>query len=281
MEKVATVVLNYNSANDCRKCVEYLTKQKYPENSIIVVDNASSAPGENDELALIKEQFNVTLIKNKKNAGFSAGNNIGLRCAVNSVGADWCLVINPDVEIKNPDYIERVIQESRRWEDAVVIGTDVILPSGRHQNPIVERTLMQEIFWPGEMIKRRVKKNSSVDIPLQTSYCEKVSGCCFFIKASFLEEIDFFDENVFLYCEEPILASQVKHKGYKELFIPELTAYHEHYEKAKSGKRSSKMATMINSRIYWIRTYSDYGDVGKKIAIFSKRLQKLFWKIAG
>lgn len=43
---------------------------------------------------------------------------------------------------------------------------------------------------------------------------------------SFAEKMGYLDESVFLYCEEPILASRVKKYGYKELYVREITAYH-------------------------------------------------------
>ena len=281
MEKVAAVILNYNSAKDCQKCVEYLVQQEYADFSIIIVDNNSSATGEQSKLDSIKEQYGVTLINQKENGGFSAGNNVGLRYAVNNLDADWCLVINPDVEIRDKNYISYTINESRKWEDAVVIGTNVVLPTGVQQNPMPEKTRNQEIFWMFEMIRKKIRKKAPLNIPSKTEYCEKICGCCFFIKSSFLQQIDFLDENVFLYCEEPILASRIKHNGKKALFIPGITAYHQHIEKEKSGRRKDKMLMMINSRIYWIKKYSDYGKFGRKIAVFSKMIERLFWKLVG
>ena len=67
-------------------------------------------------------------------------------------------------------------------------------------------------------------------------------------------------KNVFLYCEESILASQVKINRHKELYISDVKAYHEHYEKNKRGKKGKKMQIMLNSRIYWVKKYSNYSD---------------------
>lgn len=46
----------------------------------------------------------------------------------------------------------------------------------------------------------------------------------------------YLDESVFLYCEEPILASRVKKYGYKELYVREITAYHMHHDSEKEIK---------------------------------------------
>ena len=106
MEKVTAVILNYNSSSDCEKCISFLKKQNYDDLGIIVVDNASN----DDELSAIKkisDANSVDLICNEVNKGFAAGNNVGLRAAVKD-GAEWCLVINPDVELRDENYVSNV-----------------------------------------------------------------------------------------------------------------------------------------------------------------------------
>lgn len=79
MNKVVAVVLNYNTAKDSKKCLEYLLKQDYADFEIVVVDNNSPM---NDYQKLESDidtlQSNrIELIRNEINSGFSAGNNIG------------------------------------------------------------------------------------------------------------------------------------------------------------------------------------------------------------
>ena len=87
------------------------------------------------------------------------------------------------------------------------------------------------------------------------------------------------DEGTFLYCEESILASQVKKYKYSELFISNIIANHEHYEKNKQGRKGNKMRAMLESRIYWIKKYSDYSNIQKFFLVSSKKFQILFWKL--
>ena len=39
--RVAVVILNYNSSNDCRKCVSFLKRQEGVELELVLVDNCS------------------------------------------------------------------------------------------------------------------------------------------------------------------------------------------------------------------------------------------------
>lgn len=275
MKKVTAIVLNYNSFADCEKCLGFLRKQDYPNLSIIVVDNCSTMEGEQKRLEEICEESE--LILNHSNSGFSAGNNVGLREAV-KCGSDWMLVINPDVELRDEHYVSYVMQQLPDWPKAAVVGTNVLLPSGEKQNPMRELTFFEEILWLMEMVKQKLGIWDGYRSKDETGYCEKVSGCCFFISREFLLKNDYLDETVFMYCEEPILAKSVINQKFKELYIKEVTANHEHYNYTKSGNSASKMQIFLKSRLYYIQKYSGYSSFQKKMAMASRRLQYKLWE---
>jgi GT2 family glycosyltransferase len=87
---------------------------------------------------------------------------------------------------------------------------------------------------------------------------EKLHGCCLMVLASFLEEIGYLDDTVFLYSEEPILAAQVRNAGKRLMLFPRLTAVHAHVASTK-GNSSRRMLTYIRSRLYYLSRYSGYG----------------------
>lgn len=274
-QKVAAIVLNYNSSEDVRKCLSYLRKQKDVDLNLIVVDNASPNLGEIDKLKEICHSVGADFIANGSNEGFSAGNNIGLRRAVEN-GAEWCLVINPDVEIRDELYIAETLATSTNYKEAVVIGTNTIAPGGVRQNPLREATYLEELLWPLETIKSKLGKWKGYIAEDKTGYCAKVSGCCFFINCNFLKQINYLDSNVFMYCEEPILAKQVEKAGYRELYIKELTAFHEHYATEK-GSNANRMRLFLESRKYYIKNYSGYSGWKRALLLMSKDIQKMYW----
>ena len=54
--KIATIILNYNSNADCRKCIGYLKQQQCVEQEIVVVDNCSRDDEREAVEVLCKEQ---------------------------------------------------------------------------------------------------------------------------------------------------------------------------------------------------------------------------------
>jgi GT2 family glycosyltransferase len=71
--KVAVILLNYNSAADCKKCIGFLKRQESVEMEIVIVDNCS---GDDDRLAVeeLCQKKGCTFIANKVNKGYNAGN---------------------------------------------------------------------------------------------------------------------------------------------------------------------------------------------------------------
>lgn len=275
MKKVMAVILNYNSAEDSKKCVTWLKKQSYEKLQIVVVDNLSSKDWEQLKDFCVKQS--VFFIRNTENRGYSAGNNIGLRYAAEE-GCEYAIIINPDMEIRDTDYIEKAIAIMEQDEKIAVLGTDIVNMHGQHQNPAKEVPYYLELLWPLELILNKIRKNGSPYLGdnMKSDYCEKVSGCCLLVRMSFIKKIDFLDENVFLYCEEPILAATVKREGMKEYYLADLVAYHMHRESAK-GDPKKRLAEFYKSRTYYLREYSGYKGIALQTLLLSRKLQNYYY----
>lgn len=272
MRKVMAVVLNYNSFEDSIKCAQLLKKQQNVELEIVIVDNCSN-DGKSDDLEDFGKNNNVIVIQNKDNRGFSAGNNIGLKKA-SEHNCDYAMIINPDVEVRDKYYLVKAVEEMEKDNQIAVLGTDIMNMQKQHQNPMREVRYWEEVLWPLILIRNKIKKSLPYICDYTKSgYCEKVSGCCFFVRMSFIEKIGYLDEGVFLYSEEPILAATVAREGFKEYYFKDLTAYHMHIESEK-GNPAKRLHTFFESRKYYLRNYSKYRKAALAIVIASINLQQ-------
>lgn len=120
--KLAIVTINYNNSENTIKLLKSLENQTDKNFEIIVIDNAS----EESDFKNLEEQINMgimshymmpMLIRNRKNLGFSGGNNVGIREALDpsthstkpqggepvestssgqETASDWILLLNND-----------------------------------------------------------------------------------------------------------------------------------------------------------------------------------------
>ena len=259
MNVIVFVVLHYLDSEVTSKCIDCLLGLNCPVNSkrsIVIVDNGS----ENDSYDLLSSRYsNVTgvyLLQSQTNVGFSRGNNIGYRFAVDQLHADYVVALNNDLMIQQQDFIERVFQIYEHTHYAV-LGPDIV--SGRngvHQNPahysspsyeeiterINEYNLISRFYIPHLIIravKRRIRplKHSIIsneerhfndkpgyDIPAEDVV---LHGSCMIFSRLFINVREYaFNPATFLYFEEDILAMECKKLGLLLYYDPSLKALH-------------------------------------------------------
>lgn len=277
--KIAIIILNYNSSADCCKCINFLKQQQGVDTEIIVVDNCSL---EEDRKAveIICKENDCTFIANNENKGYNAGNNIGLRYAAVK-GYEYALIANPDMEFPQTGYIAALLAKMQEDKDIVVCGSDIIGADGIHQSPMGKEGNWRNSFgWIKDILRRKKQGEAYdfIDNYKESHYCHKVSGCCFMIKTAFLEQINFFDEKVFLYCEEAILSRQVEIAGKKMYYLATAQAVHRHV-KSEKGNPMKRFKTWGKSRCYFIDHYSQDSWIGKQIAKLSMKMYVLAFVI--
>lgn len=267
--KVAVIILNYNSSDDCRKCVSFLKRQEGVELELLLVDNCSP---DGDKVKALCLEEGCTFISSKENRGYNAGNNIGLRYAAHK-GYKYALIANPDMEFPQTYYVKKLVETMETDSNIVVAGSDIIGPNGVHQNPMMRDGDWRSSFgWITSFFKRqKADAYDFIDHYQQNHYCQKVSGCCLLVRMDFMGEIGFFDEYPFLYCEEAILSRQVEKVGKRMYYKADIQAIHRHVASTK-GDPIARFRQWKRSRIYFINHYSDDSWIGKKIVSFSIKL---------
>lgn len=269
--KIATILLNYNSTDDCKKCIGYLLQQQGVQQEIIVVDNCSRNEDKNAIELFCKENC-ITFIANNTNSGYNAGNNVGLRYAAEQ-GYEYALIANPDMEFPQPNYIGKLLQPMIEDSEIVVCGSDIVGLDGRHQSPMYrDGNWLGSWGWLiGIFIKQKADTYDFIDNYSTSHYCAKVSGCCLAVRLSFIKSIGFFDEYPLLYCEEAILSRQVEMAGKKMYYTTEAQAIHAH-RKSEKGNPEKRFKQWRRSRLYYIKKYSGDTALGCFMASLSMRI---------
>ena len=283
--KTAIIILNYNSEDDTIRFVNEI-KEFNVLDKIIVVDNLS--PNGDFERLKVLESEKVDVIQSERNGGYSYGNNYGIK-HMEKLGEqfEYVIISNPDICITE-DAIKATVSFLEKNDKAAIAAPKMLNKEG---NPI--RRSAWKIRKPGlDMVNSTrttqllfnaaFKKGeySEYDFEREVLLVEAVSGAFFAIKYEVLREIDYFDENVFLFYEEDILATKVKKMGYKAYSLNHVTF--NHFESNSINKAMSyykKMKRLQASKMYYQKEYNEINKF--QIAVFTvlnfwRRFELLF-----
>jgi GT2 family glycosyltransferase len=250
---IGIVILNYNSWNLTDMCVESILESKTSDSSIVyLIDNGSTE----DMNIKTKELLNnkqVFLIRNKKNKGFAAGNNIGFKKALKD-GCDNILIANNDIYFKN-NSIELMNKYLKDNPEAGIVGPEILSPDGTKNNSIMfMKTGIKEKYLIRTFLVKINRKLRNKYYGLGEKFSKPtavyaVSGCCFMISKKCAKMITPFDENTFLYEEELIIGIRMENSGYKTIFLPQSSVKH------FSGQSSKKTKAFCFSEFVIIELY--------------------------
>ena len=233
--KVFIIVLNYNGANVIRQCLSSVFKNEYPNFEVVVVDNNSK----DGSFELAKSDFSKAhFILNLENLGFSAGNNVGIRFALERT-AEYVLLLNNDAEV-DKDFLSRLIEASQKNEKAGILS------------PVVFNRINGKIWFAGGKINWLTMKtehsfNSRTEEFYETGY---VSGCAMLVKAEVFKKIGLLDENFFLYWEDADFSWRSQKAGFKNLMVSTSWVYHQ--EKSE-GKKEQKIYWLVISGLIFFK----------------------------
>mgnify|MGYP002601098906 CR=1 FL=1 len=268
MEKIAVIILNYNSVADCKKCIPMLQLQNGVSPEFFIVDSASNEK-EVKELKEYCYQQSLNFYESKENLGYNRGNNIGLRAAAKK-GYKYALVCNPDMEFPKRDFLSKLVKDFKIDKEIVAVGGYIKGLDGKPQSPMKADGNWSESFnWIRDIWYAKTGKPISyLDNPESSHICSKLMGSCLLVDLDFIQRIGFFDEKVFLYCEEAILAKVISNDGKKAYYDASAIAIHAH-SKSKKGNSASHLKFWRKSRLYFYSKYSGYNSWGKLISKIS------------
>ena len=292
------VILNFN---EYPVTEELLSRIKdCPEiEHIAVVDNNSP----NDSYTFLKkyESPKVSVIQSGKNGGYSFGNNVGARYLIQNYHPDIIGIANPDT-VFDGSLVRKVKELFSANDDyALITGFNLNKDDSSAARPFwgdegTVLTLYKAVLW--EIMVRpfvnfskkvlHVKKPGKYErwvenIRTSTNALNEVwgvMGCLFFVRADDFLKIGLFDENIFMYDEENILAFKLHKIGKKLGIAGGVSFIHDHRNPKNESpvKRLDRGMNYINlserSAVYYFSRY-----ITKSIILQAgyKLLMRLRW----
>ncbi len=227
---IAVILVNWNGKQDTLTCLESLKKVDLKSNSlsITVVDNGSI----DDSVSVIKKRFpEVRVIAAGKNLGFTGGNNIGIRHALqNNTDLIW-LLNNDTIVDKN------VLSFTRTFDDETVgaAGCKIYFAPGHefHHDRYKESERGKVFWYAGGLVDwnnmyashRGVDEvdHGQYDALQETPF---ITGCSFVIRSEVIQKVGMLDDIYYLYLEDLDWNLRIHRAGWKTMYIPSSIVWH-------------------------------------------------------
>ena len=236
--KLAIVVLNWNGKKWLSKFLPTLINNS-KGGVLFLVDNASS----DDSVDFVRNRFSdINIIINDDNFGYAKGYNNALR----QINADYFVLINSDIEVKEG------------WFDFIINLMDKDLDVAACQPKILDYNNKEMFEYAGAsggfidifgypFCRGRILEDIEEDKGQYDNSTEIfwATGACLFVRSSHFWEIGGFDDDFFAHQEEIDLCWRLKNKGYKVMVEPKSVVYH---VGGGTLQASSPLKTYLNFR---------------------------------
>jgi GT2 family glycosyltransferase len=223
-EPLVSIIIPFKDRADLLdSCLEAIfTRSSWKNFEIIGVSNNSESPETFAAMARWAAQDErVRFIEHNVPFNFSELNNFAVR---EHAAGEHVLLLNNDVEIITPGWIESLLEFSQR-PDVGVVGARLYFPDGniQHAGVILGMGGVAGHFHknlprtsPGYFAKTRLIHN----------YCAVTAACCM-VKRSVYEEVGGLDEDRFQIAFNDVdLCMRLRRAGYLNVYTPYCEAWH-------------------------------------------------------
>ena len=218
--KVVVSVVNFNTRDLTKKCIESILKRWENDVKVWVVDNGSN----DGSVEMIKKFAEVKLIESPENLGFGTGHNLVFK----KVSGDYFLVLNSDCKIEDK-VIDKMVLFMEKNVDCGISSCKILGFDGRLQPNAGDLPFGWALFsWlfnldflGGKSFHRNEPQyyESSHEV-------DWVSGSFMMIRAEVIKKLAGFNERYFMYFEDAEFCFRAEKAGFKIMINPEVVIKH-------------------------------------------------------
>jgi len=223
---VSIIIVNYNSFTILQNCIESIFKFTLHVNfEIIVIDNNSNEGNIED---VIKKYDDIVLIKNSKNVGFAAANNIAAKHAKGK----YFLLLNNDTLLTENSILD-MLDFAKNLNGNFILSCKLLNEDYSHQYSTYKFPSIRLHFAATFFIDKIFPKLDSInkyyiDITetKEPTIVNSVIGALIFIPKETFNKLDGFDDRFFFYHEDTDLCYRLKKLGGVVYYLPETSIIH-------------------------------------------------------
>lgn len=227
---VSVVIPSKDHAKLLECCIRSIVeKTTYDNYEIVVVENNSEDPKTPAEYEAICERFGerVRVIHWAGEFNYSKIVNYGVEC----VNGEYVLLLNNDIEVISPDFIEEMLGYLQR-EDVGVVGAKLYFRDGLTQHAgIVVGPFDAAIHLNQNLPPSRAGYLARA---IRPSNFSAVTGACQMIRRTVYEQVGGYDERFAVGFNDVDFCLRVWQAGFRVVFTPYAELYH--YEFVSRGR---------------------------------------------
>ena len=243
------VLVNYNGYADTIECVGSLYKLAYANWRCVIVDNGST----NDSVEQLKRHVpDVALIRHPTNSGFAAGNNFGLKHALEN-GADYVLFLNNDTTVAT-DLLDRLVDTASAQANIGAVGAKIYF----FDDP-------QRVWWAGGKLQLasgvitnlgygELDSNAATK-PFEVDY---ITGCVVMVKRAVLLKVGNWAEEYFHTAEDVDLSVRIRQAGYRLVVNPVAHVWHKVSQTGGGDLSPLYLYYLERNRLWLVRKYGNW-----------------------
>lgn len=176
----------------------------------------------------------LVLIQIDKNLGFSAGNNVGIRYALQDYKCSYIWILNNDTLVK-ADTLNQLIKKAEENDKTGIVGS---VSCDYHQSSIIQNVCKG--LNKNNMRAYPIGRGGSIydvdQIDISNMYI--YDGASFLVTRDFLSNVGLMNEKQFLYYEEQNYAERARRAGYLVNIAKHSIFYHK--ESMSTTKKGSE-----------------------------------------
>lgn len=233
------VVLSWNGREDTLRCLRSLLDVDDERLRVVCVDNGSH----DGSPEAVRERFpQVELIEAGANLGYSGGNNLGIRRALEQ-GAGWVVLVNNDATVA-PDALDGFRDALRERPRAGILAGKVYFADRPATIWFAGQRVRELLGYSG-----RPRGYGRSDSPRyeRVVTTDRAVGALMAISRKAIAAVGLLDEDLFAYVEDVDWALRVREAGFEVAFAPRARAWHG-VSASTGGERSSTHTLYYGTR---------------------------------
>jgi GT2 family glycosyltransferase len=258
---LSIIIVNWNAKEMLKDCLNSILKRNSNlEVQIIVVDNASSDGSKEVVESLFPD---VKVMESGGNLGFGRANNL----AIPHAEAPYILFLNPDTVV-NGAVLSGMTEFLRKNRSVGALGCKIRNSAGEIQDIpeqwwISPYRKLAELLLLSERIPHKIRKIVPNQDPNRSGYVSYLYGACLMVRKRILDQIGFFDDRFFMYCEDIDLCHRIILAGWKLYYLSEYEIIHVVGGATKRSASNFQYITTCESISKLMQKY--YGNRGKNL----------------